>query len=189
MLKPSQIEGRAEALLRKHGVEGPWVRVRKVAQMLGAVIRSEPFEGEVGLAGALYRSSDRPVIGVNRLDAPVRIRFTIAHEIGHLLLHAEPLHVDTRQNYGVVHTPTGAKSTFQFLRDRVSSQATDDREIEANRFAAALLMPASFLKNDLRRIEMPVSTEEIERFSQRYRVSTQAMTFRLINLGIPIETA
>lgn len=111
------------------------------------------------------------VIGVNSVDAPVRQRFTIAHEIGHFILHKdEALHVDEKSLIG--------------LRDRKSSLAVDEREIEANQFAAELLMPATFLQKDILNLPDDIEVEEaITKLAHRYQVSTQAMTFRLTALG------
>lgn len=96
-----------------------------------------------------------------------RQRFTIAHEIGHFLLHTEALHVD--DGFGIR------------FRDDTSSQATDDAEIEANQFASHLLMPASFLELDIRksgRIDIE-DEDQVKVFADKYGVSTQAMTLRL----------
>jgi len=75
------------------------------------------------------------------------------------------------------------------LRDQVSAQATDPKEIEANRFAAALLMPSSFLKASLRSYQAPLKQEDIEALAGKYEVSFQAMAFRLANLGVPIDVS
>src|SRR5690349_10782900 len=37
-----------------------------------------------GVAGCAWRDGDRAVLWVNGTDAPVRQRFTLAHELGHL---------------------------------------------------------------------------------------------------------
>ena len=143
---------------------------------------------EYGGIRPLYRAGHDSVIGINALDAAVRQRFTIAHEIGHLLLHAEPLHLDPGHNLAVMPPPTGTKPALRFSRNQISSKAKDPREIEANRFAAALLMPAHFLSRDLRGMRIPITEDAIAELAMRYQVSRQAMTFRLMNLGVPMET-
>ena len=85
--------------------------IEKVARKLGARIAYEI--GEDDISGALFRLHP-PVIGVNSRHHRNRQRFTIAHEIAHLVLHTDGAHAD--------------------YRDVVSSQATDPKEIEANRF-------------------------------------------------------
>jgi Zn-dependent peptidase ImmA (M78 family) len=70
--------------------------------------------------GILVVVEDQPTIGFNPSMAWVRRRFTIAHEIGHLLLG---------------HTCT-------------DPDLDNDPEAEANQFAAELLMPLAILKID-----------------------------------------
>lgn len=161
------------------------MRVEKLARALGAVVRREPFDGDV--SGALYRSERSTIIGVNDRNASVRQRFTIAHEIGHLLLHKDTLVFVDRQFLGVV--PSKGIEDPQFYRNAVSSQAIDPREIEANRFAAALLMPEDFLRRDVGNHPLPLTADALATLAARFEVSQQAMVFRLINLGIPVETA
>jgi Zn-dependent peptidase ImmA (M78 family) len=121
----------------------------------------------------VHRNSDRTsVIGVNSVDAPNRRRFTIAHEIGHLVLHKDDtFHVDEKSPIG--------------LRTDASSMATHEREIEANQFAAELLMPRHFLDRDLEALPNEIEAEEaITRLAHHYEVSIQAMTVRLTALKI-----
>ena len=63
-------------------------------------------------------------------------------------------------------------------------QIRDPHEIEANQFAAALLMPEAFLRACLDQLgENPDVEESIRRLAQRFDVSAQAMTIRLTSLG------
>ena len=63
--------------------------------------------------------------------------------------------------------------------------AVDDGEIEANQFAAELLMPVEFLERDIRKIPDELAFDEaIRRLAAQYEVSAQAMTIRLSSLGI-----
>jgi Zn-dependent peptidase ImmA (M78 family) len=167
------IETRAAEVLDMAGVTTAPILVEKVATHLGAVIRYQPFEHDV--SGMLFRSeSGPPIIGVNSANAQVRQRFTIAHELGHLLLHkGRRLILDrlVRINF----------------RDATSSTATDTQEIEANAFAAALLLPQPLLRERLHwHLEDVQITDEqlVERLAKDFRVSRQAMEFRLVNLGL-----
>jgi len=70
------------------------------------------------------------------------------------------------------------------LRNELSSQGTDEAEIEANLFAAELLMPATFLDRDLRALDLNLLDDDaFTRFAKRYGVSTQALLIRLNSLG------
>jgi Zn-dependent peptidase ImmA (M78 family) len=167
-----------QKILQKNQIIAPPVLVTKVADGLGIEIRYEPAEEE--LSGFLLRDvkSNRAVIGVNTNHGENRKNFTIAHEIGHFLLHeGDVIHVD-RANAG-----------FRVkLRSDEASKGTNIDEIEANLFAAELLMPVAFLKKDLSEIgNLDVQDDKVEaalqEIAKKYRVSTQALIFRLINLG------
>jgi Zn-dependent peptidase ImmA (M78 family) len=118
------------------------------------------------------RRGDEIVIGVNESQADVRQRFTIAHEIGHMLLHADqPLIVD--HGFALIG-----------LR-RDDGAPGDQREIEANAFAAALLMPEKWVTAALRGRDVDLSDDaEIQSLAKRFGVSQQAMMYRLMNLGL-----
>ena len=75
---------KAVELLAAAKVKFPPVPVEQLANFAGAEVHYEPFSGE--LSGMVHRESkSRAVIGVNALHAPTRQRFTIAHELAHLI--------------------------------------------------------------------------------------------------------
>ena len=116
-----------------------------------------------------YLDLDRyghPVIYVNESHPRTRQRFTCAHEIGHL--------VDAR-NQGI------AVGTWH--RGELAASGTDDDEIYANRFAAALLMPKPAL---LKQVDRGLTTAEL---ASRFRVSKKSMQWRLENLGVQVRDA
>lgn len=164
---------RARQLLADGGVTDAPVPVERLAQLCRATIRYEPFDGEV--SGMVHcRPGGGGIIGVNSEHSKTRQRFTIAHEIGHLLLHAdEGFHIDEKR---------------PLRRDAVSSQATDPQEMEANQFAAELLMPEVLVRASVEALvqgDDEMSFEEaIDKLARNYRVSTLAMTHRLTNLKI-----
>jgi len=73
-------------------------------------------------------------------------------------------------------------------RDQTSSQATDAREIQANRFAAELLMPDNLVLDAFSRVVEKKakvdSSELIAALASDFGVSAQAMEYRLTNLGM-----
>ena len=169
-LNTSEVRIKVSKILSETNIDSPPVPIETIAKQLGIQVQFELLPNK--LSGLLYREDKKvkPIIGVNRLHPEVRQRFTIAHEIGHFILHKEPVHVD--REYDVK------------FRDPNSSLANNDSEIEANKFAAEMLMPIDFLKKDIdnRNINIP-DDDFIEILSQRYEVSMQAMIYRLQNLG------
>ena len=162
----------ADELLRESGFIDPPVDVEGLARTKDVVVRYVAAPDDV--SGLLLKKGERVVIGVNRKHHVHRRRFTIAHELGHWLLHCDPaerpLHVDQQLVY---------------FRDDKSAEASDRKEISANAFAAALLMPRESLLADLDGRPIDVNDDTaIRRLARRYQVSTQALTLRLVNLGL-----
>jgi Zn-dependent peptidase ImmA (M78 family) len=145
----------------------------QLIEYLGAKLTLEPFEGDI--SGMLFREPSTVVIGVNSAHSTTRRRFTIAHEIGHLILHqGRSIIVDkfVRVNF----------------RDNSSSLGTDREEIEANSFAAELLMPEEMVRQEMhRRLSKRTSASNeqiIRQLARTFDVSPEAMEYRLINLGM-----
>lgn len=168
----------ADALLQLGQVTEPPVPVERLARLRGAQLRFVPYEGD--LSGLLFQEDGRIIIGINAIHAKTRQRFTIAHELGHLELHhGDELYVD--RGFPIQR------------RDGQSSQATDPTEIDANAFAAELLMPRRFLTRDVQAAPQSLDYEDdefVRLLADRYKVSVQAMLFRLTNLGliVPLDS-
>ena len=172
-IRRRRIRELVESLLLEARVTEAPVPVWDIARRKGARIAVDALEGD--LSGFLFRGEEMPVIGVNTHHAMVRQNFTVAHELGHFLLHDqdhERLHVDR------------AFPTVR-LRSNRSSEGADDAEKEANLFAAELLMPAAFLRKDLAgRGELDLQDDQfLPSLARRYGVSVQALSYRLQNLG------
>lgn len=159
---------KARELLREAGVAEAPIPIEQLAKRAGGEIRYEPFRGE--LSGMRLAQARGSVIGVNALHARVRQRFTIAHEIGHLLLHPDDrFHLD--------------KSLPIQFRDERSSTGEDEAEVEANQFAAELLMPEDMVRKAVVPWIGRSAEDAIEHLAQTFEVSVQAMTIRLTTLG------
>jgi Zn-dependent peptidase ImmA (M78 family) len=168
----TRAEERASQLLRELAIEAPPVPVDAIADQIGATISREPFRG--GISGMLYRTEGRAVIGVNSAEPHTRQRFTIAHEIGHFLLHeGRPLIIDRHVRID--------------RRDHSSSMGTKREEIEANAFAAELLMPDTMVHTHvqalMRNDDSLPADRLVNRLAREFDVSAQAMEIRLGTLG------
>lgn len=165
-------EAEATRLLQETGQDRePPVDVGRIAEHLGAQVVEERLDRD--LSGLLYRDGDQVVIGVNNSHAERRRRFTVAHEIGHMVLHkGRPLVLDhVRVNF----------------RNATSSTATDLEEIQANAFAAELLMPGAQVMAYARAaLEAGRASDAalVRDLADGFDVSEQAMEYRLVNLGL-----
>ncbi len=119
---------------------------------------------------------------INKSHRETRQRFTLAHELGHLVLHSfDDLHYD-RKEYG---------SGFGRVRMRDSESSTGENrdEVEANFFAAELLMPGDLLYQELKSRETHDFLESdfdaaVKLLAKQFKVSPQALTVRLVQIGI-----
>lgn len=163
----------ARQIVRDYGITEPPIRVEEVVHSQGVEIVRHRFEGPE--SGFALRDGSRRIIGLNTQTSRRRQRFTVAHELGHLLLHEGKIIVDQ----AVLRVD---------LRNDVSSMGTDVQEIEANTFAATLLMPESLVFNHvlkLVRANSQITRETlIAELARIFDVSAEAMGYRLINLGI-----
>jgi Zn-dependent peptidase ImmA (M78 family) len=171
-------EKKARELLQNQGIPGPPVPVETIARKMGVKLAFEPFKGKDDISGILYRKGEQSIIGINSAHPQTRQRFSIAHEIGHLILHTKKLFVDR-----VVRID---------FRDSTSSLAIDNEEISANVFAAELLMPRDFIEREIKRLSakrksLPSKERLIKELASIFNVSPQAMEYRLNNLGILIS--
>ena len=165
-----RIRTTARDLMKRLEIKEPPVPVRTLARSCGArIVRVPGDNGDID--GFLYRKGSEAVIGVNQDQAPVRQRFTVAHELGHLLLH----------EHDQVHVDRGFRVR---LRSGVSQKGMDRDEMETNRFAAEVLMPIEFLRVDLESNEFDLADgDQFCAIAKRYGVSTQALVIRLNGLG------
>ena len=161
----TKIERLVDGLLAEHGIADAPVPVENLVKHYGVSLR----KGDLGdVSGLIVREGPSVTIGINSTQSPARRRFTIAHEFGHFLLHEGiSSHVD--HNYRVN------------FRSQESSMATNVVEIEANFFAASLLMPKQFLiaKNSIEALDDDAGVNHLAR---EFKVSQHAMSLRLANV-------
>jgi Zn-dependent peptidase ImmA (M78 family) len=150
------------------------VDVTKIAKKQNARLVIEDLSSS-SLSGFAYQKDNERVIGVNKLENDERQRFTIAHELGHLFLHKNAVNYD--------------QGGIMMFRDGHSSEGTDHREVQANRFAAELLMPEKDIRLDLAEQEtFDLMTAPnllqpfVQKMAKKYQVSEQAMSIRLTTL-------
>ena len=165
----ARIEELADSLLRDAGVNGPAVPIDAIVKARGISIRTMDLKE---VSGLVVRDGASTVIGVNKDHAQTRQRFTIAHECAHALLHdGKEIHYDT--DYRVD------------FRSAESSLGVNVEEMEANFFAACILMPRRFLETEPLMAELDVedAAKTVKALAQRYKVSPHAMSIRLGNLS------
>ena len=166
----------ADKLLKKQKIVKYPVNIEKVAKSLGLEVKKIEFsKDEISGAIKIKGRSGKPIIAVNKNHHEHRQRFTIAHEIGHFVLH----------NINNVHVD----SVDVYFRDSNASSTTENvRELQANQFAAELLMPRNLIIGDLKgEFKLNHSDEDLKtilKLAKKYKVSQQAMMIRVGGLVI-----
>lgn len=154
-------------LLEDFGYSEPPINPVDIAERLGVKVWFVNFAGEYDAVSGFY-DVDEKAIYVNKDEFPHRQTFTVAHELGHHILHKE----------------WAKSSDYKMLfRDSTASKNSAEgkpkkppQEQEADAFAANLLVPRRMLnvyKNILNESEL----------SKLFVVSTQVIGFRLTSRG------
>lgn len=159
----------AQKILKKYTSLVAPIDVEAIAKKMGAQVIFQ--DSDDGHSGMIYISPAGAVIGVNNSHPSNRKRFTIAHELGHLVMHSHALggqaHIDK-------------KFSVQLNRDKRSSLGSDYLEIQANQFAAELLMPSELLKKEIKGEYFDLNEDErIKQLAKKYEVSEHAMSIKL----------
>ncbi len=151
----------AGSVRRAAGQDQPPVQLEPIMAACNVRYTVEPLPE--ALSGLVIFIGGTPIVAVRAVDPRRRQRFSAAHELGHVLLaHHDTFHVDLTRADGV-------PPDYNWRHERA-----------ANDFAAALLMPAALLQENLQHMVRPTAAA----LAERYDVSQQAMSIRLSTLGI-----
>ena len=136
---------------------GPISNVLSLVEGNGVITARLRLEGERIEAFSFWNGPRPFVFLASEKDSSTRARFDVAHEIGHLVLHR-----------GVGQEDIEDPKTLYRV------------EMEANRFAGALLLPQQSFPNEVFTTRLDAFVE----LKKRWKVSIQAMVHRCKDLGI-----
>ncbi|MEC4041899.1 ImmA/IrrE family metallo-endopeptidase [Myroides odoratimimus] len=140
-------------------------------------IKEHTFDDDITGVLIIDKENDKATIGINPIknNYVPRKNFTLAHELGHFVLHND------------------LSNTFVdkiFFRKKSEGYTTKEEKIEkeANHFAASILMPDFLIKKEIQSINhgflLDDDEKTIQDLADKFSVSKPAMLYRLINLGI-----
>lgn len=130
---------RGEGIAKDYGFAEFPVDPFSVAAQVGIEVQAKP-ESAVGVSGMLLRHGDNfGIIYATHLNNSGFERFSVAHELGHYFL---PGHMEQI-------LPNNAK----IHESRGNFRSNDIFELEADHFAAGLLLPSSLIKKHLGRFK------------------------------------
>lgn len=155
------IELKAQKILTDFGIYNPPVPIEEMVDKLNIKISYAPSKD---YSGMLIRKKSKTLMGINSTEPDARKRFSIAHELGHFLFSKKSVSVDYRIN-NYVEKP--------------------EEEKRADSFAANILMPRRWVLRDFEKISKSTITQNnLIDLAKKYKVSPEAMKFRLANLGL-----
>ncbi|MGJ4788204.1 ImmA/IrrE family metallo-endopeptidase [Leptospira koniambonensis] len=164
----------ADELLEKYALEPYEVDLISLLKNEGIDLYRAELPADV--SGILQVEGGKYTVFIQNSHNSHRQRFSIAHELGHFILHnPKSTHIDRKS----------------FFRGPKAAEGLHNEEIEANRFAAALLMPRNWVYKAIDEFvdefgEDLIDTDEdiISLLADKFNVSPSAMSFRLQNIGI-----
>lgn len=164
-----EITASVKKLLDKYQIDTPPVDVLAILKSEGIETFYEELDDD--WSGFCVRNIQGSKIVINKKHHSNRQRFTAAHELGHLKLHCGH---DNEEHVFV-------DKTVAYNRNKASSSGEIKKEIQANQFAAELLMPKDFIINELDDADS-LGYEDIANLAKKYSVSERAMSIRIENL-------
>lgn len=127
-------ENEATDILKTFGVDSPPIPLLDIVSSYGIEISYADFSDVPhGNEIAGFIDLEKNKIVVNEDDSPNRQRFTIAHELGHFIMHQN--YIKDGKKYNVL------------LRMPLKNHNYTPEEQEANCFAASLLVPKMLLES------------------------------------------
>lgn len=143
----------AAELARQYFPDAP----ERIAEELGVVVRESPMDG---CDGWCLTAHDRSIIRINSRLYQSSRRFTLAHELGHLIL-------------GI---PTVVGESYQ---DMLGSDSAEERRV--NDLAAVLLLPKDVVTVSLP--DPPIVAAALKSLAKKAKVSELAAAVRVCNLA------
>ncbi|QIJ75063.1 ImmA/IrrE family metallo-endopeptidase [Methylobacterium sp. NI91] len=156
-LKPdyARVKRAVRQLIEDFSLTEPPVDPVRIAKHLGVSVYFVEFEPERKNISGFFDCDERAIF-VNKDEFPLRQTFTIAHELGHKVLHED----------------WARSSEYRVLLRDQDGRTDEPHEKEANAFAAHLLVPRFMLDKYWRRLT-------IEQLSTIFAVSVPMIRNRL----------
>lgn len=148
-----------ERLLWSYGVDAPeHIDLEAIAKARGADVRVRPLGG---CDARLVVSGERAIISLNASSSEGRRRFSLAHELAHLICDRKA-------------------GSFLCAKDDIGPQNAESRSVEsaANGYASQLVLPSYLVDPWI--TDKPVSFATVKSLAEAFRVSVTAAAIKLV---------
>lgn len=164
-LRLKRAQQQAEQFIHDEGISSLPVDVVEIAESRSIVVQPKPLTA-TGASGMLVRAGDEfGILYATHINNLGFQRFTIAHELGHYFLEGHIDHVLPKDGTHV---------------SEAGFTSSDPFELEADHFAASLLMPSTLFQSELRKRNDGL--ESIEALSDKCITSLTATAIRYSEL-------
>lgn len=189
-MTPEEIEKKAQEFLQQfHAEDSIPIPIEEIID-IGMNIHIVPTPDMMTVTGVdAVTSHDLSQINIDREqfdDKPNRARFTLSHEVGHIVLHRDFIE---SKNF---------KDEAQWRKFVLSDLHRDPMEVQANMFAALVLIPSSHLEKEYGEAKSELAKNPAFKsgklppdkvlapylakpLAQKFEVSEEAMSNRLLN--------
>ena len=171
-------EKHAARLIKRHKIVPPYNLEELVS--LYAEIEFLPFPKDINADGISYglKKLDKPKIYINSSRPKVRQNFTLAHELGHVII---PWHTGNIVSHTDIKVIGEESITESGNYDDVDYEYRLI-ENEANRFAAEILIPSLWLSDMISDLEVSRIDDFLEEIIDKTRASKDATLIKLFNV-------
>lgn len=150
----------ARKILAENFILEPPVDVYELARNYGVEIHEQDFPPEfANVSGFINIENNRPVMYINASDSPKRRKFTVAHELGHWVLHEDKIRQDPQKTV--------------LFRMALGAANKDPLEREANAFAAELLVPMEMFEKN--------KDKSVSQLADIFQVSSDVIGYRKVS--------
>ena len=139
--RKTQIEKITTDLLNRYNYIDDMVDIANIVRQQGyEVFVDDDLENNI--SGFVDHENKEVVLNAN--ETPERRRFTLAHELGHIILNADSGQIQHRDN---------------ITNSQLDIYASEPNEVEANYFAGCILMPRNVFIREFNKIKQDISVK------------------------------
>ena len=157
--RKQEIENIAANLLNENNYIDDMVNVAAIVRQQGYEVFVDD-DLEKNISGFVDHENQEVVLNAN--ETPERRRFTLAHELGHIILNANDNQIQHRDN---------------ITNNQLDIYASEPNEVEANYFAGCILMPRDIFIEKFESINGDIDYK-IQKLAYYFGVSKLAVNVR-----------
>ena len=155
--RKTQIEEITIDLLNRHNYIDDMVDIADIVRQQNYNVFIDDLDNNI----SGYVDHENREVVLNKNETPERRRFTLAHELGHIILNS---------NNSIQHRDN-------ILNNQLDIYANDDKEVEANYFAGCILMPRNVFIREFNSIKGDIDYK-IQKLAYYFGVSKLAVNVR-----------